>query len=138
MLSKHPLVAVTWLDPHGTATAEYAINEIPHAPATITTYGLLLRWDTEGISVVTEETGGGNYRGHTFILADLVTEVMDLGVPGKKRPKPLPLPSIALGKYPRLVVAVPPTAHRRGKSRNGEAPDNIPEVHTHDQAEILS
>lgn len=125
-LSSDRLVCITWVDPHG-SISEFAKHEIPHAPAIITSYGLLLRWDAEGISIATEETGSGNYRGHTFILPELVVSVLDLGVPSKKRPKPLPLPPECIGRYPRLAAgATKPSESHSAKSEVPESPAPAP------------
>ena len=83
-LSQERLVAVRWLDPHGSATTTYAKHELPHAPCEITTYGLLLRHDDHGLSIACEQVGDDAFRGHTFILPALILEVIDLGIPKRK------------------------------------------------------
>lgn len=61
------LVAVKWLDAHGSSTTAYAEHEIPHAAIEITTYGLLLREDDAGVTVAGEWCKDNTYRGVTFI-----------------------------------------------------------------------
>jgi hypothetical protein len=61
------LVAVTWNDAHGSSTTAYAEHEIPHAAIAITTYGLLLREDTAGVTIASEHCADNTYRGVTFI-----------------------------------------------------------------------
>lgn len=61
------LVAVKWLDAHGSSTTAYAEHEIPHAAIEITTYGLLLREDEAGVTVASEWCKDNTYRGVTFI-----------------------------------------------------------------------
>ena len=73
-----PLVALTWKDAHGTATAAYSLHEIPHEAIEITTYGLLLREDEKGVSVACEVCRDGTYRGVTFVPKELVLEVRRL------------------------------------------------------------
>jgi len=70
-----PLVAVTWLDAHGGSPEIFSETEIPHEPAVVTTYGLLLREDPQGVSIANEEFEGGLYRGHTFVPSALVVTI---------------------------------------------------------------
>lgn len=87
-----PLVAVRWLDAHGSATSAYAEHEIPHAAIEITTYGLLLREDTAGVSVANEWCADGTYRGVTFVPKAMVLEVkpvIPLRKPKQKKATPL-------------------------------------------------
>ena len=72
---KPELVALRWLDAHGTATNTYELHELPHKALEIVTYGLLLRDDEQGISLACEDCGGGTYRGVTFIPRALVVDV---------------------------------------------------------------
>ena len=78
------LVAVQWRDAHGSALSEFAEHEIPHRAFIWTTYGLLMRDDAEGISLA-NEVSEGLYRGVTFIPREMVSEVIDLGVPIRRR-----------------------------------------------------
>lgn len=74
-----PLVALRWLDAHGTATNSYELHELPHKALEIVTYGLLLRDDEHGVSVACEYCGGGAYRGVTFVPRSLVVEIKQAG-----------------------------------------------------------
>jgi hypothetical protein len=85
---KPELVAVRWKDAHGTATAAYALHEIPHEAIEITTYGLLLRSDEKGVSVASEECKDGTYRGVTYVPIELILEVRPLFKKrGPRKPK---------------------------------------------------
>lgn len=70
-----PLVAVRWLDAHGSTLSSYAEHEIPHAGIEMTTYGLLLREDSVGITVASESCADGTYRGCTFVPKGMIIEV---------------------------------------------------------------
>lgn len=85
--TKPPLVALRWKDAHATATATYEIHELPHRALEITTYGLLLRDDEDGISIACEDCGGGCYRGVTFVLRVLVVECKPVKPTRAKRAK---------------------------------------------------
>lgn len=82
---KPALVAVRWKDAHGTATAAYSLHELPHAAIEITSYGLLLRQDADGVSIASEECKDGTYRGVTFVPASLVLEVRPMTRTRKKK-----------------------------------------------------
>lgn len=71
----YPLAQVMWDDAHGSATVQYEAHEIPHAPVVITTYGLLLRDDTAGITVAGEFVADGTFRAVTFIPRGMVRKV---------------------------------------------------------------
>ena len=79
-----PLVALRWLDAHATTNTPYELHEIPHKAQEITTYGLLLRDDAEGVTVANEYCGAGIYRGTTFVLRNNVIEVKPVK-PTRKR-----------------------------------------------------
>lgn len=82
---KPSLVALRWMDAHATAgTTAYEIHELPHKASEITTYGLLLRDDAEGVSIATEDCGAGMYRGITFVPRPLVVAVKSLTRTRKK------------------------------------------------------
>ena len=86
MPEKNPaLVALRWRDAHGSATALYEIHELPHKATEITTYGLLLRQDEEGISIAAEDCGGGCYRGVTFVPKALIVECRPVKPPRTRR-----------------------------------------------------
>lgn len=77
-MKRKPLVAVTWLDAHGSATAELEEHELPSEPARYTTYGLLVKECPAGIVVAAEETPQRTYRGWTFIPSGMVVEIKHL------------------------------------------------------------
>jgi hypothetical protein len=83
---KPVLVSLRWMDAHATAgTTAYELHELPHKASEITTYGLLLRDDAEGVSIATEDCGAGMYRGITFVPRALVVEAKPIKRPRKKR-----------------------------------------------------
>lgn len=83
------LVRLRWMDAHATAaTTAYELHELPHKAAEIVTYGLLLRDDADGISIATEDAGGGCYRGVTFVPRSLVLEVKPVVKVRAKRQQP--------------------------------------------------
>lgn len=86
-MKQPPLVALRWLDAHGTATNTYEIHELPHKALEIVTYGLLLRDDEHGVSIACEYCGGGVYRGVTFIPRSLVVEIKPVKPERKRRAK---------------------------------------------------
>lgn len=88
-MTKPPLVALTWLDAHGSATDQYEIHELPHKALEIVTYGLLLRDDEAGVSIANEYCGGGVYRGVTFVPHSLVVEIKPVKRP--RKPKAVPV-----------------------------------------------
>jgi hypothetical protein len=73
------VVCVTWTDAHGNAFAIYEQHELPHAPAIVKTYGVLLREDEAGVSLANEVFEGGNFRGVTFIPRGMIKEMVDVG-----------------------------------------------------------
>jgi hypothetical protein len=87
-VSKPYLVSLRWRDAHGTATQQYEIHELPHKALEITTYGLLLRDDDDGVSIASEYCGGGTYRGVTFVPRSLVIEVKPVKPQRKKKESP--------------------------------------------------
>lgn len=71
-----PLVKVIWKDAHGVAgTTALSLHEIPHGAIEITSYGLLLRQDDHGVSIVSEVCADGTYRGYTFVPAGMLISV---------------------------------------------------------------
>ena len=82
---KPPLVALHWMDAHGTATNTYEMHELPHKALEIVTYGLLLRDDADGVSIAAEDCGGGCYRGVTFVPRSLIVSVKPVKPQRKKR-----------------------------------------------------
>ena len=81
------VVCVTWTDAHGNAFAIYEAHELPHAPAIVKTYGVLLREDDAGVSLASEVFEGGNYRGVTFIPKGMIRELLDVGRKPRQRKK---------------------------------------------------
>ena len=79
------VVCVTWTDAHGNAFAIYEAHELPHAPAIVRTYGVLLREDDAGVSIANEVFEGGNFRGVTFIPKGMIRELTDIGHKPRKR-----------------------------------------------------
>ncbi len=70
-----PLVKLSWLDAHGSAVGTYSLEEIPHAPIEVVSYGILLREDEVGVSIASECCDGDTYRGYTFVPKSLVLKV---------------------------------------------------------------
>lgn len=88
-----PLVQLRWRDAHGTATAVYELHEIPHRALEVTTYGLLLRDDAEGISIASEDVGANCFRGLTFVPRPMVIDcrpVKPVRTKRALRPDPVP------------------------------------------------
>jgi hypothetical protein len=89
--SNLPLAAVVWDDAKATAVVEYDLNEVRtqfHKAARYTTYGLLVIQDDKGITLASEEGDDQNLRGLTFIPRQMVVEVVLLGKPRAKKPRP--------------------------------------------------
>lgn len=75
-MSKPYLVTLRWMDAHATnGTTAYELHELPHKASEITSYGLLLRDDADGVSIASEDAGAGMYRGITFVPRSLVLEL---------------------------------------------------------------
>ncbi len=91
-----PLVAVRWLDAHGSGTTAYAEHEIPHAGIEITTYGILLLDDPLGVSVANEWCADNTWRGYTFVPRGMVIEVTPV-IPVRKKRSP---------RHPQLTQAL--------------------------------
>ena len=89
--SNLPLAAVVWDDAKATAVVEYDLNEVRtqfHKAARYTTYGLLVIQDDKGITLASEEGDDQNLRGLTFIPRQMVVEVVLLGKPRARKPRP--------------------------------------------------
>ena len=90
------LVKVCWRDAHGVAgTTALSMHEIPHGGILVTSYGILLRQDAEGVSIASEMCEDGTYRGYTFVPAGMLVSVDPLLKPRKPRkPKKAPPPPL--------------------------------------------
>lgn len=77
-MAEFELVRVTWNDAHGGSSEMFMVDQIPHEPAVMTTYGLLLKQDEKGVSVANEIHENGQVRGHTFIPAQLIINVQSI------------------------------------------------------------
>lgn len=74
------------MDAHATAgTTAYELHELPHKASEITSYGLLLRDDADGVSIASEDAGAGMFRGITFVPRALVVELKPVKRARKKR-----------------------------------------------------
>ena len=87
-LFRHEAVICRWMDAHARNQAvEYTEDEVRnlHRPEEVITLGLLLKEDSEGISLYTESTGPSEVRGANFIPAGMIKEIIRLG--HVKRPR---------------------------------------------------
>lgn len=88
-MSEKKLVAVQWLDAHGSSITAYAEHEIPHAAFKITSYGLLIKEDEAGISIASELCEDNTYRGVTFIPKGMIVKISPVKRERKKPIAPL-------------------------------------------------
>ena len=80
------LVKVTWHDAHGSAAnVTYTIDEIPHAPIEVVSYGILLKEDAVGISIASEKCDSDCWRGYSFIPAGMLIKVEPVKKPRKRK-----------------------------------------------------
>lgn len=90
-MTEKPVVCVTWTDAHGNALAVYESHEVPHAPALVKTYGVLLRDDAIGITLANEVFEAGSFRGVTFIPRGMIVPPVETLTrpkkPRKRQPK---------------------------------------------------
>jgi hypothetical protein len=83
------LVKVLWNDAHGSAANVcYDIEEIPHMPVLVESYGILLKMDEIGVSIASEKCDDSTYRGYSFVPAGMLVKVEPLKKPKKSRKKP--------------------------------------------------
>lgn len=87
---KERVICVTWNDAHGNVYAVYEAHEIPHAPAVVRTFGVLIREDATGVTIANEIFEGGSCRGVTFIPRGMVKAIEDVRAQRKRRPAPIP------------------------------------------------
>jgi hypothetical protein len=92
-VTRKPLVAVIWNDAHGSVNAELEEHELPSEPATMTTYGLLVKECEAGIVVACEETQNRAFRGWTFIPKGMIVSITPLGKPQRARTPKAPVAS---------------------------------------------
>lgn len=85
-----PLVAVLWSDAHGNAFAVYESHELPHAPALVQSFGLLLKEDETGITLASEAFEAGSYRGVTFIPHGMIRSIQPYQRVRQKRHATIP------------------------------------------------
>ncbi len=79
------LVKVTWADAHGSAAnVTYTIDEIPHCPIAVISYGILLKEDSIGVSIASEKCDDDCWRGYSFIPAGMLVRVEPVKKPRKK------------------------------------------------------
>jgi hypothetical protein len=86
-LATKPLVAVTWDDAHGTNLGDYSESEIErdfHKAARYTTFGLLVKEDTAGVTLASD-VSEGSYRGVAFIPRGMIVDLVNLGIPQKRK-----------------------------------------------------
>jgi hypothetical protein len=86
-LATRTLVCVVWQDAHGAALGDYSLSEIArdfHKPVTYTSFGLLIQQDEAGVTLASEQAGE-SYRNLSFVPAKMIVEIVDLGVPQRKR-----------------------------------------------------
>jgi hypothetical protein len=80
-----PFIACAWSDAHCISGAtELAEHEIPHAAATYTAYGFVLRSDDVGITIATEVSEQGTYRSINFIPRKMIQSVVEFKLSAKK------------------------------------------------------
>lgn len=86
-MSAPRVVCVTWTDAHGNSFAVYEPHEIPHAPAIVKTYGVLMREDEAGVTIGHEVFENGGVRGITFVPKGMIREIVDVGSRRKRAPR---------------------------------------------------
>lgn len=90
-----PLARVRWSDAHGNTLTTYEAHEVPHAPALVDTFGVVIRQDAIGITIASEVFEAGSFRGVTFIPAAMVVEIQYYHAPRGRRKRQLPDPGPA-------------------------------------------
>ena len=87
-----PLVCVYWDDADASSpTDAFYEEEIVHTPQPMETYGLLIKDDQDGVTIMNEfylnENGKKTYRGRTTIPRSLVRDVVIMAEPYTPRKK---------------------------------------------------
>lgn len=86
------LVKVVWQDTHGSAAnVVYDIDEIPHCPIEVISYGLLLKDNEVGVSIASEKVDQDTYRGYSFMPRGMIVKVEPVKKPRKPRKPKLEL-----------------------------------------------
>ena len=93
------LACVRWSDAHGNAMTTYEAHEVPHAPAVVETYGLIIRRDDAGITLANEVFEAGSFRGVTFIPAGMINDVRFYHA-SRRATKPAPVATVLPGRDP--------------------------------------
>lgn len=95
-----PLVCVVWDDAHAMLAGDYTQQEVDmqfHKASRYYAFGLLLLNNEKGVTIATEWCEEG-WRGLNFIPAGMVVEVIDLGVPKRKKPKKIKVVETKIGQ----------------------------------------
>jgi len=105
---KLPWWRVVWEDAHGSSTEEVTLQDPPHSPVVVISYGYLLRNDEAGITVASEYTSNNTYRSYSFIPRRMVIEAASclFRVSRPARRKAVPPPPKA-EDTPQLSPAIP-------------------------------
>ncbi len=86
------LVRVIWKDAHGSAAnVVYELEEIPHEPIEVVSYGVLLKDDEVGVSIASEKCDDSCYRGYSFIPRGMLVRVEPIKKVRKRKPKVQPV-----------------------------------------------
>ena len=75
MKAKHRLVTITWRDAYGAADNSVFKVGSDHAPVIVSTVGWLLCKDRNGVALANERLEDGQFRGQSFIPADMVQRI---------------------------------------------------------------
>ena len=66
----------------------YELEEIPHQPVEVISYGILLKHDAVGVSIASEKCDTSCYRGYSFIPAGMLVKITPVHKKGRKRKLP--------------------------------------------------
>ena len=84
------LIKIFWEDAHGSAAnVTYSIEELPHAPILVESYGILLKQDETGVSIASEKCDKDCWRGYSFIPAKMILKVEPVKKPRRKKSPPV-------------------------------------------------